>query len=666
MLLFLDTESDTITKEPISIQYAYGSDVGVITEFTPNTWRDIARMWQSADGVVFFNAPYDMGVLSIAYPENSFQWVVNPNSRHWRINLFGHSYQVRRIGGFRNTIRPLAAVSSPDGEEYPTNRKRPRSTPVIDLLKLWSILIDDSGRSISLKSLISRELKKSAIEFSPETSRTLEYQIQDVVCLRELWQVFLEKVSSIDVVSGYTPDKWGAISSQATFSKIAYLEEYPDLREMQRRNEETNRKYGLSNAVEQAYNGGITIAFRRGIAAPTAWFDIHGSYAGVIERENTDQYLVYDFEPVDDLERPFAHDGAPHLCKCVTDAILKNLNGSLKIYRVDRPVPMWYWSYDILALKTLFPDAKFRIEKRYRLVPGLNVDESLPTKWRRAKDEEERLNGKTTRRNFFKFLSNTSYGIKAQRKPFPTIHTNMAIAGVITSRAHLTLIEMADEAIRYGCRWVYSDTDSICIEYTDDHDVVELERRINKRIYPYSAGCEGYNMTTTILSLKRYVSRGGINFDGTLAEDKIKLHGKSQYKVNGADILGWVEGTKTPSGKPLKFSSIAANTERTLKRVIALNPLAEQYAHPFMFETDVSSEVSMFEWFKRWYNHLDTKTTYIDEAPANLTFERYFHRFGSEYEAERYWKSKVEEGADVWIPEKDYDLADRVFFEDSV
>jgi len=663
MLLFMDTESDPITKQPLSIQYAYGDNIGIITEFTSDTWSAIAHMWQSADGVVMFNAPYDLGVLSVAFPQNSYEWVTNQRGKHWKITVFGNVYQVRRISGFRNTIRPLSSVSSADGEIYRKDKKRPKSTPVIDLLKLWSILIDDSGRSISLKALISRELKKPVIEYSPETSQTTEYRLQDVVCLRDLWQVFLEKVSSIDVVAGYTPAEWGAIASQATFSKIAYQREYSEIRKMQERNTETDRKHKLRGALEQAYNGGITIAFRRGLAEPTAWFDIHGSYAGVIACENTDRYLVYDWEPVDDIDRPLVRDGEPHLCKCVTDTIMKNINSSLKVYRLNRARPMWYWSYDILALQTMFPDAGFRIERRYRLVPGLDVDESLPARWARFKEEEERLHGKTTLRNFYKFLSNTSYGIKAQRNPFPTIHTNLALAGVITSRAHLTLIEMADEAMRAGCRWIYSDTDSICVEYTDEMDIAELERRINKRIAPYSAGCEGYDMTTRILSLKRYVSRGGRNLDGTPAADKIRVHGKSQYNVNSKDILAWVEGTRVPSQKPMKLASIAGNTERTLRRVIALNPLAERYAHPFMFETSVSSNISAFEWFKRWYNHLDTKTTYIDDAPAGATFERYFRRFDSEYEALRFWRAKVDkDGADVWIPEKDYDTVDMVFF----
>ena len=667
MLLFLDTESDVATKQPLSIQYAYGDDYGIITEFTDDTWHFLARMWEGAEGVVCFNAPYDLGVLSIAYPRNSYRWVSFGENKHWRITVFGEEYQVRRIGGFRNLIRPLAASASPDGTEYPKNRKRPGSTPVIDLLKLWSILIDD-GRdgSISLKALIRRELKKPAIEFSPELSTTTEYRLQDVICLRELWGVFLSRVSTIDAVSGYTAEEWGAINSPASFSKIAYLREYPALREMQKANMKRDKEYKLTNALEEAYNGGITVALRRGEAYPTAWFDIHGSYAGVIEQENTDRYLVYDWEAVEDLDRPLKRDGEPHLCKCITDTIMRKINGSLKIYKVNQPKPMWYWSYDILALETLFPGAKFEIEQRYRLVPGLDVTESLPKQWARAKEEEERLHGKTTLRNFYKFLSNTSYGIKAQRTPHPTIHTNLAIAGVISSRAHLTLAEMVDEARCAGARWVYSDTDSICVE--GEIDAEELERRINKRLYPYSAGCEGYNMCTKILSLKRYVSTGGSNIDGSPAEPKIRLHGKSLYKVSESDILAWVGGEQPPSTR-LKLVSIAANTERTMRRVIALNPLAEKYAHPFMFETDVSSDISAHEWFLRWSRHIDTKTTYPDDASWSSNFPRYFRRFETDYHALLFWRGTIvspENNPDVWIPEKDYDLVDRVFFEDSV
>jgi len=37
------------------------------------------------------------------------------------------------------------------------------------------------------------------------------------------------------------------------------------------------------------------------------------------------------------------------------------------------------------------------------------------------------------------------------------------IAGMITARSHLALIEMVDECRRHGLVWRYSDTDSVCV-----------------------------------------------------------------------------------------------------------------------------------------------------------------------------------------------------------
>jgi len=315
---------------------------------------------------------------------------------------------------------------------------------------------------------------------------------------------------------------------------------------------------------------------------------------------------------------------------------------SLKIYTTVRPTSCYMWGYDIIAMRTLFPGETIEIDTCFELIGETDVTTSLPAKWAALKEEEQAAHGKTTRREFFKFLSNTSYGIKAQRNPYKTIHTNLAIAGLITARAHLILIEMIDVVRRAGCTWIYSDTDSICVEHTYQH-IPRLETYINARIAPYGAACEGYNRRTKTLSLKRYTSTGGKNTDGTIPKDKIRLHGRGQYKVTQSDILSWTNGT-TPSHRALYITSVAGNTKRTLKRVVKLNPAAGEYQHPFMFETGVKSDRSSYEWFTAWYAHIDTKTTYPEDADVNADFYREIRQFESSYTAALFYGSKIVEG----------------------
>jgi hypothetical protein len=637
----MDTESDPVTKEPLSIQWKYGGESGVITHFDSQSYSDLSYKWNSADAVVFFNAPYDMGVLSICYPGmNSFEWIDNKSGQFWLLNLYNCSYRVRRIAGFRNFIRPMGKICDDNGKQYARKARKPKSTPVIDLLKCWSILVDDGEKhSISLKSLIERELHVKAIHYTPEVALTLEYQLQDVDRLSELWELFLSRVSSIEGVSGYSYAEWGAVKTPATFTKLAYEAEYPLLKGWQSSNSISDDKYTLHAALERAYHGGLTISLKRGVSDKTAWYDIHGAYAHVIEYENTDQYLYYHWSEVgiENIELP--RDNCPILCHITTNALIETIGKSLKVFRLNTPSGTWAWSYDIHAIRLLMPGAKITIDRAYRLCADNPVSESLPTRWSRQKEQEEAAHGKTTLREFLKFLSNTSYGIKAQRKPYTTKHTNMAVAGLITARAHLILAEMIDEAQKHGCTWIYSDTDSICVEH-ENQDMIALESAINWRIAPYSAGCEGYEMKTRILSLKRYTSTGGRNTDGTPAHEKIRLHGRSQYKVSQSDILSWTTGGK-PSPKPLMLSSVAANTLRTLNRVLKLNPLTAPNKPPFMFETGIRSDRSAEEWFNAWYAHIDTKTTYIDGAGVEDEFYRDIRIFGTLYEAYSFYRSKI-------------------------
>lgn len=646
MLLFVDTESDPKTKCPLSVQWRYGNNSGVITDFSADNYQVMSKMWNECDAVVMFNAPYDMGVLSNLWTEhNSYEWIDNKTGQYWMMHMFGCAYRVRRIAGFRNFIRCMGKTTDSNGNAYKKKDRKPKSTPVIDLLKLWSILVDDGEKhSISLKALIERELKMKPIRYTPENALTLEYQLQDVLRLEDLWNLFLEKVSNIEAVSSYTYQQWSEIKTPATFTKLAYMEEYPDLKMWQQGNAEEDKRYKLSRALESAYHGGITIALKRGVSNRTAWFDIHGAYAHVIEYENTDQYLSYHWKEVSAEGYVPARDNRPALCHVETDAMLDTIGKSLKIYRTDRLSACYMWGYDILAMQTLFPDCTVTIDRVYELKPNLHITESLPTRWSILKEEEEHAHGKTTRREFFKFLSNTSYGIKAQRQPYKTVHTNMAIAGLITARAHLVLAEMIDEARLHGCRWIYSDTDSICVEH-DEQDITELDAALNRRIAPYSQGCEGYDRRTRILSLKRYTSTGGKNLDGTIPQDKIRLHGKGQYRISQAEILAWTEGKKPPN-KPLTLSSVAANTLRTLNRVVKLNPLSAKYIHPFAFETGVRSDRSAAEWFGEWFAHIDTKTTYIDGADVNDEFYREIRRFPSAYHAHSFYNSKIVDSND--------------------
>ena len=612
--------------------------------FNDASYAKISELWNNADAVVMFNAPYDLGVIAGMWkPETSYEWVDNKSGAYWLIKAFRCAYRVRRISGFRNFIRAMGKTHNEAGGEYAKKARKPKSTPVIDLLKLWSILVDDGEKqSISLKALIERELHMRAIKYSPEAALTREYQLQDVDRLSDLWRVFLDRVANIEAVQGYTYEEWSEVKTPATFTKIAYMREYPLLKGWQTTNGLADEAHTLTSALETAYHGGITIALKRGISQHTAWFDISGAYAHVIEYENTDQYLQYDWHEVNPEGYEPARDNRPVLCHVKTTACLATIGKSLKIFTTVRPTSCYMWGYDILALRLLFPRETIEIDRAYELIGRTPVKESLPARWAALKEEEERTNGKTTRREFFKFLSNTSYGIKAQRNPYKTVHTNMAIAGLITARAHLILIEMIDTARRAGCLWIYSDTDSICVEHTYQ-DIPQLERALNDRIAPYSAACEGYNRRTKILSLKRYTSTGGKNTDGTIPGDKIRLHGRGQYKVTQADILSWTNG-EAPTHRPLYLTSVAANTKRTLNRVIKLNPLAEKHAHPFMFEPGVRSDRSAYEWFTGWYAHMDTKTSYPEPAGVNDDFYREIRQFDSAYTAGLFYASKIIEG----------------------
>lgn len=640
-LLYIDTESDPTDKRLLSVQYRFRGEHGIVERFDRENWEFLASLWGECSAVVMFNAPYDLGALAGAFPGlNSWRWVPGEHGSYWRLSLFGHAYKVRRISGFRNLIKPFKRTHSPSGIPYPTKSKRPSSAPVIDLLKLWSILIDDGRNgSISLKSLIKRELGLEPIVYSEETALTDAYRYQDVDCLESLFHIFLDRVSGITDLASYTPSDWGFIKTPATFTKKAYEDAYPELANWRKANIARDEASGLVNALEEAYHGGITIALRRGTNHNTAWFDLKGAYASVIENLNTDRWLLYRWQELDPSDAPISSRTVPVLCKVRSTAVIKSINKSLKLFTVDKPYTYWIWNFDISMLRILFPDATIDVLSAYLPVPLNDCSESLPGTWNKLKDTEKETNGKTTLYDYFKFLSNTSYGIKAQRNPFTTPHTNMAIAGIITSRVHLALLEMVDECRSAGMRWLYSDTDSVCME-VDGSIPPDFEARLNRRLEPLRAECEGCGFTTRILSLKRYTSVNGTYLNGKKAPDKVKLHGKGRYRITQNLIREGIESGIT-SQNPLVISQLAANTEITMKQLVKAFPPAKKHIHPFAFQPNIPTDRTLAEWFAGWYAHIDTKTTYPDSGVASDEFNRDFWHFPSCYIAVRFWGERV-------------------------
>ena len=629
MLLIVDTESNEITKEPEAIQLKWGKHIEIIKNF--NHLERLEALWENCDAVIMHNAPYDLGVLS-SLKGNSYEWKNNA----WEMKICGYKYKVTRLAFARNVIKPVTKGAP----------------PVIDVLKLWNILVSDKDNS--LKKLIVKELGEEAIPYSEENAKTRAYLLQDVVQLEKIWYVFLDKVKNIPNLIDYTYKDWGEINTPATFVKKAYAEKYPLLKEWQKENNKQNEEHDLEDALEEAYNGGITCAMLHGTRDNTAWYDINGAYAHVIEYMNMDQYKSFKWE-----HAKYSTD-KPLLCYCQTDAVLCKIDGSLKIYRLLEPTYRHMWNYDIEALKCLFPDAQFEIKHVLYPRPLNLVESSLPAQWSILKEEEERLHGKTTLRAYYKFLSNTSYGITAQREPRTTKHTNMVVAGIITSRAHLILCQMIETARSYGCEWLYSDTDSICVDL-HGCDPGVLEKALNERIAPYTCGCE-FIGKTKVLSLKRYIAAHGCDLEGKSVHDKVRLHGKSIYKIDESDMRSMLMGKKLL--KPLHISEVSANTERTYHRCLTLNDKIT-HPHPFMFETKIPTSMRKQDFFDKWIEHIDTKTTVPENATTEDDFKRDFHVFRSNWHANQYFKEKPADKTYVFDQSfRDWDEVDRLTFGD--
>jgi len=613
-VLFIDTESDPDIKKPESLQYLLGGDKGIIEDFNTDNYFLIKSLWDKADAVIMFNAPYDMGVCSIMFTDNSYKWLESESrGSYWQMELFKHNYNVRKLGFHRNLIKTLRQTkTTKSGKRVKSGRAN--STPIIDLLKLWSILIDDGRKTgnLRLKTLIKVILGKETIEYSKEAARTEEYRYQDVIRLRELAEWFFNHVSNIDDLIDFGFDEWGDIKTPATFTKLSYERSYDIFQNNnphQFMQDRIKNYPTLSYALESAFNGGITLSFYRGTLHNTGWVDISGAYVHAIEYLNTDSYIISEIEDRRDIDN-WDYKKPNCLCFVETNFIIKSVNKSLKLFSVKEPERIWLWYNDIIACSLLYPNFEYRLIRGYEFTPKYPVTESLPQVWSRMKDEEKKHNGKTTLYDFFKFKGNTSYGINAQRKPFTTKFTNMIIAGMITSTVHMILATINNTIencpIDGVYKVLYNDTDSCCFLHAPDfneYDMQDLIDLINVRIYPYKVESEGIAKTTTFLSLKRYISEGGTE------ADKIKLHGKGRYNVYQEDIYNYIKYKKLPD-KELQVTQLAANTQRGMNQILKLYPFLDEYKHPFMFVTNVKTDRTMDDFFHSWYYHIDTKTTF--------------------------------------------------------
>ena len=94
-LLYLDTESNPVTKEPESVQMRIGGENYI---FEPSQTDEMKKLWQQADAVIAFNAPYDMGVLS-SLEGNTYRWT----GTFWDMLIFDQKYKIpldRNILGY--------------------------------------------------------------------------------------------------------------------------------------------------------------------------------------------------------------------------------------------------------------------------------------------------------------------------------------------------------------------------------------------------------------------------------------------------------------------------------------------------------------------------------------------------------------------------------------
>ena len=590
------------------------------------------------------------------YAKNKYKWKITQHgtlktdkTAAWDMVLFGNRYTVRKIAFFRNMINPMLRTFTEYDDKkiceiqlsQRMTKIRKISTPIVDLLKLWGILVDDpdDNTGMSLKALIKKELNREPIPYSPEAARTTAYRLQDVFCLRELLGVFFERINDLKGLKNYTWEDWCYIKTPATFTKLAYREAYPDLADWKKDNDNLIKWYGVGSGLESAFHGGITLSFFRGNLDNTGWVDISGAYSKAIEVLNTDSYLKFDIHPLPVsqgvITLPRHKLMSNVLVKAHVNFMFKTIDKSLKIFKLKRSAMAWMWSDDLKACKNLYKTFKYSIVEAYEFIPVVDVKEPLPVQWNREKQQEKKLNGKTARYRFHKFRSNTAYGITAQRKPFQTAHTNMVIAGMITAKVHYILTHIIKILEDLGYRNVYNDTDSACfhqtVEFTEDK-MNEIVQHINEKIYPFTVESEGFNKKSYILSLKRYISERGTG------KNKVRLHGKGRYNIKEQDIYDYVVQGKLPD-KKLMVTQLAANTKIGMGMILKLFPYIEPYKHPFMFEKNIAVDPvkkTMKLFFHEWFWHVDTKTS-INKNETD--FWRYFHKFRNIHKALRYFRA---------------------------
>jgi len=395
----------------------------------------------------------------------------------------------------------------------------------------------------------------------------------------------------------------------------------------------------LSTALQKSYHGGITISFKRGVVKDGAWVDISGAYATAIIAGNLDKYLTFNIHEINE----YKGENCLLLVKSNFQLYTPRKVKSLKLIATTKMELNYIWGDDIEALKRFYPNYKYEVVKGWEFTPTYPVKKSLPAVWKDGKDNEKKTHGKTTRYQFFKTLSNCAYGIKAQREPYPTKHTNMVIAGMITAKVHKILSQIVEVCRNNGLKWYYSDTDSVL----SDAAAVELIPDINKAIYPFIVDCEGLYKTTKILSLKRYISINGIDPEtGEKVEDKIKLHGRGRYKVTPAELLQYTLTQTMKKDRQLIYTQFGANTFRTFKMFKNNFPLAID-AHPFAFETDIPTPTTLHEFMNNWYNHIDTKTTFPDGGNSDNEFMRSFVDFPDLTQAQIYFSDYVADDENI-------------------
>ena len=298
------------------------------------------------------------------------------------MEIFGNKYKARKLGGFRSFIKPK------------NRAKCIPSTPIIDMYKLWGLMIDDGRRhSIGLKAIVQREFNYKMLEWSEENVKTEQYLYDDVIYLRKLFERFLEKIDGMGDFDDYTLEMWGDIKSQATFTKWAYEKVYPNLKEIQDFNSGVVERENLAVPLERVYNGGITLSLHRGkIEKKTAWVDISGAYVNTIIELNTDKYLQFELEKIDKFPNKQEMRGnTPYLLKIKGNFRMVSINSSLKLYSLDKPHTFWIWSYDILASKNLYKNFEYKILDGYKVVGLNNTSHSLAKKWSDQKNEAKRV-----------------------------------------------------------------------------------------------------------------------------------------------------------------------------------------------------------------------------------------------------------------------------------